>query len=88
MFVIEPRKQLDLPTFLKVKVSLIIRNDIQFHSLAGRIDVNLSRFTKSSIASGTARLRYQNGGGTLILIDSDESFHQALLDWQEHNLKN
>lgn len=79
-----------LPSQLKAKVcfdenyvSMIIASNIQFRSLADRIDAKLARFTNHSIASGSVRLRYRDEDGDFILIDSDEAVHEALLDWRE-----
>jgi len=62
---------------------MIIATNIQFRSLADRIDAKLARFTNHSIASGSVRLRYRDEDGDFILIDSDEAVHEALLDWRE-----
>jgi cell division control protein 24 len=62
---------------------MIIASNIQFRSLADRIDAKLARFTNHSIASGSVRLRYRDEDGDFILIDSDEAVHEALLDWRE-----
>ncbi|KAK7892264.1 Guanine nucleotide exchange factor for Cdc42p [Exophiala xenobiotica] len=79
-----------IPSQLKAKVcfdenyvSMIIASNIQFRSLADRIDAKLARFTNHSIASGSVRLRYRDEDGDFILIDSDEAVHEALLDWHE-----
>ncbi|EXJ86881.1 hypothetical protein A1O3_03835 [Capronia epimyces CBS 606.96] len=79
-----------IPSQLKAKVcfdenyvSMIIASNIQFRSLADRIDAKLARFTNHSIASGSVRLRYRDEDGDFILIDSDEAVHEALLDWRE-----
>ncbi len=79
-----------MPSQLKVKVcfdenyvSMIIVSNIQFRSLAYRVDAKLARFTNHSIASGSVRLRYQDEDGDFILIDTDEAVHEALLDWRE-----
>jgi cell division control protein 24 len=79
-----------MPTQLKAKVcfdenyvSMIIASNIQFRSLADRIDAKLARFTNHSIASGSVRLRYRDEDGDFVLIDSDEAVLEALLDWRE-----
>ena len=79
-----------IPSQLKAKVcfdenyvSMIIASNIQFRSLADRIDAKLARFTSHSIASGSVRLRYRDEDGDFVLIDSDEAVHEALLDWRE-----
>jgi cell division control protein 24 len=84
-----------IPSQLKAKVcfdenyvSMIIASNIQFRSLADRIDAKLARFTNHSIASGSVRLRYRDEDGDFILIDSDEAVHDALLDWRESHLAN
>ncbi|EXJ68659.1 uncharacterized protein A1O5_08453 [Cladophialophora psammophila CBS 110553] len=84
-----------IPSQLKAKVcfdenyvSMIIASNIQFRSLADRIDAKLARFTNHSIASGSVRLRYRDEDGDFILIDSDEAVHEALLDWRETHAAN
>lgn len=84
-----------IPSQLKAKVcfdenyvSMIIASNIQFRSLADRIDAKLARFTNHSIASGSVRLRYRDEDGDFILIDSDEAVHEALLDWRESQAAN
>ncbi|KIX02937.1 uncharacterized protein Z518_06487 [Rhinocladiella mackenziei CBS 650.93] len=84
-----------LPSQLKAKVcfdenyvSMIIASNIQFRSLADRIDAKLARFTNHSIASGSVRLRYRDEDGDFVLIDSDEAVHEALLDWRETHAAN
>ena len=79
-----------MPSQLKAKVcfdenyvSMIIASNIQFRSLADRIDAKLARFTNHSIASGSVRLRYRDEDGDFVLIDSDEAVQEALLDWRE-----
>jgi cell division control protein 24 len=67
---------------------MIIASNIQFRSLADRIDAKLARFTNHSIASGSVRLRYRDEDGDFILIDSDEAVHEALLDWRETRAAN
>lgn len=84
-----------LPSQLKAKVcfdenyvSMIIASNIQFRSLAERIDAKLARFTNHSISSGSVRLRYRDEDGDFVLIDSDEAVHEALLDWRETQSSN
>jgi len=84
-----------IPSQLKAKVcfddnyvSMIIASNIQFRSLADRIDAKLARFTNHSIASGSVRLRYRDEDGDFILIDNDEAVHDALLDWRETHVAN
>lgn len=84
-----------IPSQLKAKVcfdenyvSMIIASNIQYRSLADRIDAKLARFTNHSIASGSVRLRYRDEDGDFILIDSDEAVHEALLDWRETHAAN
>ncbi|KAK6373673.1 uncharacterized protein PV06_10298 [Exophiala oligosperma] len=84
-----------IPSQLKAKVcfdenyvSMIIATNIQFRSLADRIDAKLARFTNHSIASGSVRLHYRDEDDDLILIDSDEAVHEALLDWRETHASN
>jgi cell division control protein 24 len=84
-----------IPSQLKAKicfdenyVSMIIPGNIQFRSLADRVDAKLMRFTNHSIASGSVRLRYQDEDGDFILIDSDEAVHEALLNWRETHTSN
>ena len=84
-----------LPSQLKAKVcfdenyvSMIIASNIQFGSLAERIDAKLARFTNHSISSGSVRLRYKDEDGDFVLIDSDEAVHEALLDWRETQSSN
>jgi len=67
---------------------MIIASNIQFRSLADRIDAKLARFTSHSIASGSVRLRYRDEDGDFVLIDSDEAVHEALLDWRETHAAN
>lgn len=67
---------------------MIIASNIQYRSLADRIDAKLARFTNHSIASGSVRLRYRDEDGDFILIDSDEAVHEALLDWRETHAAN
>lgn len=84
-----------IPNQLKAKVcfdenyvSMIIASNIQFRSLAERIDAKLARFTNHSISSGSVRLRYRDEDGDFVLIDSDEAVHEALLDWRENQSSN
>ena len=84
-----------LPSQLKAKVcfdenyvSMIIASNIQFRSLADRVDAKLARFTSHSIASGSVRLRYRDEDGDFVLIDSDEAVLEALLDWRERHAAN
>jgi len=79
-----------MPSQLRAKVrfddnyvSMIIPSNIQFQSLADRIDAKLARFTSHSIASGSVRLRYVDEDGEFVRIDNDEAVHIALLDWRE-----
>lgn len=67
---------------------MIIATNIQFRSLADRIDAKLARFTNHSISSGSVRLHYRDEDDDLILIDSDEAVHEALLDWRETHISN
>lgn len=84
-----------LPSQLKAKVcfdenyvSMIIATNIQFRSLAERIDAKLARFTSHSISSGSVRLRYRDEDGDYLLIDTDDDVHEALLDWRENQASN
>ncbi|KAK6955148.1 hypothetical protein Daesc_002779 [Daldinia eschscholtzii] len=80
-----------IPAQLKVKVNcdsgnyftLVVPFNIGFQSLSDRIDVKLARFTTSSIAKGTLKLRYRDEDGDSVTIESDDDIQIAFSEWGE-----
>ncbi|KAI8964720.1 Pleckstrin homology domain-containing protein [Daldinia sp. FL1419] len=80
-----------IPAQLKVKVNcesgnyftLVVPFNIAFQSLSDRIDVKLARFTTSSIAKGTLKLRYRDEDGDSVTIESDDDIQIAFSEWGE-----
>lgn len=83
--------QRSLPTQLKVKtwyepaslyVTIVVPINIKYQSVADRIDSKMSKISKASIASGTAKLRYRDESD-LVNIESDEELAMAIDTWAE-----
>ncbi|KAI1647778.1 Pleckstrin homology domain-containing protein [Daldinia loculata] len=80
-----------IPAQLKVKVNcdsgnyftLVVPFNIAYQSLSDRIDVKLARFTTSSIAKGTLKLRYRDEDGDAVTIESDDDIQIAFSEWGE-----
>lgn len=62
--------------------TLVIASNIQWRTLAQRIDARLAHFTDASIGDGSVRLRYRDEDGDYVWIDSDEALRNAFLDWR------
>ena len=66
------------PSHVTIVVPIIIKHQ----SLIDRIDSKMVKLSPtSSIAKGSARLRYKDSDGDIVTIRSDEDVHLALEDW-------
>jgi cell division control protein 24 len=72
----EPR-----PSHVTIVVPIIIKH----RSLIDRIDSKMEKVTMSSIAKGTARLRYLDSEDELITIKNDEDVQLAIEEWVINN---
>ena len=80
------------PQQLKVKicfdpepshVTIVVPRVIKYRSLIDRIDSKMERVVASSIAKGTARLRYYDSEGDAITIGCDDDVQEAIAEWQK-----
>ena len=80
------------PQQLKVKVwfdpepnyvTIVVPRVIKHRSLIDRIDSKMERVVASSIARGTARLRYHDSEGDAITIGCDDDVQEAIAEWQK-----
>ena len=83
-----------LPSQLKVKihylpepsyVTLVVPIIIKHRTLIDRIDSKMEKARTSSIAKGTARLRYYDMEGDIITITNDEDVQLAIEEWAAAN---
>ena len=83
-----------LPSQLKVKihylpepsyVTLVVPIIIKHRTLIDRIDSKMEKARTSSIAKGTARLRYYDMEGDIITITNDEDVQLAIEEWATAN---
>ncbi|KAL7813609.1 guanine-nucleotide dissociation stimulator [Trichoderma aethiopicum] len=80
-----------LPTQLKVRVTcdtgnyitLVVAFNITYQSLVDRIDAKLARFTSSSIAQGSLKLRYQDEDEDFVTIESDDDIQIAFMEFRD-----
>lgn len=86
-----PQEEISLPSQLKVKVyfepkpshvTIVVPVIIKHRSLIDRIDSKMERVTVSSIARGSARLRYYDSDGDLITIANDDDVENAVEEWK------
>ena len=66
-------------------VTIVVPIVIKHRSLFDRIDSKMEKVSSASIARGTARLRYRDTEGELVLIENDEDIGVAIDDWKEGN---
>lgn len=80
------------PSQLKVKiyfdpqpshVTIVVPIVIKCQSLLDRIDSKMQKVSSASIASGTARLHYEDSDGDKVSISNDEDVAIAIDDWGE-----
>lgn len=88
--VIPPAEQAPYVSQLKVKiwfeprpshVTIVVPIIIKHRSLIDRIDSKMEKVTASSIAKGSARLRYLDSEDELITIKNDEDVQLAIEEW-------
>ena len=86
--------QVPYPSQLKVKiwfdprpshVTIVVPIIIKHRSLVDRIDSKMERVTSSSIAKGTARLRYRDSDEEMVTMKCDEDVQIAIEDWVSVN---
>lgn len=92
--------QAPYPSQLKVKiwfeprpshVTIVVPIIIKHRSLIDRIDSKMEKVTSSSIAKGTARLRYHDSDDELVTMACDEDVQIAIEEWvtvHEERLRN
>lgn len=82
--------QAPYPSQLKVKiwfeprpshVTIVVPIIIKHRSLIDRIDSKMEKVTSSSIAKGTARLRYHDSDDELVTMACDEDVQIAIEEW-------
>ena len=79
----------NLPSQLKVKVlfdpnqhvTIVVPPSIKYRTLVDRIDSKMARVSPSSIARGTARLRYKDADDDFVAIKTDEDVVLAIEEW-------
>ncbi|MCJ1414224.1 hypothetical protein MMC32_000549 [Xylographa parallela] len=88
------------PSQLKVKiyfepppshVTIVVPIIIKHRSLIDRIDSKMEKLTASSIAQGTARLRYHDSDNEFVTMKCDEDVQIAIEEWvtvNEESLRN
>ncbi|MCJ1476572.1 hypothetical protein MMC13_005238 [Lambiella insularis] len=85
-----PSNQVPCPSQLKVKiwfeprpshVTIVVPIIIKHRSLIDRIDSKMEKVTSSSIAKGTARLRYQDSDNEFVTMKCDEDVQIAIEEW-------
>ena len=64
-------------------VTIVVPRVIKYRSLIDRIDSKMERVVASSIAKGTARLRYYDSEGDAITIGCDDDVQEAIAEWQK-----
>ena len=62
-------------------VTIVVPTIIKHKSLIDRIDSKMERISTSSIAKGTARLRYCDSDGDYVTIGCDEDVKTAIDEW-------
>lgn len=86
--------QLKVKIFFEPKpshVTIVVPIIIKHRSLIDRIDSKMEKVTSSSIAKGSARLRYVDSENELITITNDEDVQLAIEEWvieHEQELRN
>ena len=92
--------QVPYPSQLKVKiwfepqpshVTIVVPIIIKHRSLIDRIDSKMEKITASSIAKGTARLRYHDSDNEFVTMKCDEDVQIAIEEWvtvNEESLRN
>ena len=76
--------QLKVKIFFEPKpshVTIVVPIIIKHRSLIDRIDSKMEKVTSSSIAKGSARLRYVDSENELITITNDEDVQLAIEEW-------
>lgn len=85
---------IDYPNQLKVRVkfdpepshvTIVVPTFIKHRSLTDRIDSKMAKVTAASIAKKTARLRYEDSDGDMVIVETDEDVHLAIEDWATQN---
>jgi len=88
------------PSHLKVKiwfepqpshVTIVVPIIIKHRSLIDRIDSKMEKVTTSSIAKGTARLKYRDSDEEMVTMKCDEDVQIAIEEWvnvNEDSLRN
>lgn len=85
---------MEYPNQLKVRVkfdpepshvTIVVPTFIKHRSLTDRIDSKMAKVTAASIAKKTARLRYEDSDGDMVIIETDEDVHLAIEDWATQN---
>ena len=87
-------EEIPCPSQLKVKiffdpapshVTIVVNSSIKHRSLIDRIDSKMEKVTSSSIAKGTARLRYVDAEEDFVTINCDDDVKMAIQEWAEVN---
>jgi cell division control protein 24 len=75
------------PNYVTIVVPIIIKH----RSLIDRIDSKMEKVSSSSIAKGTARLKYQDSDNEMVTMKCDEDVQIAIEEWvnvNEESLRN